>query len=386
MDIENDLPFVVLKPLYTNYVFPSKRDQFNMSKFFLIGASYRLSAFVLIVIGAVCHFIYIAKRNVEGLNASEDIVVICAGFEIILLLVIATILHKKWKEFFESILDSSIYGKPDDFDENLKQTNFLGSWLLRYYFLGCIAYALISLLEAGNCSKIKEKYNLRNIACYTFVPIWLPFDITNRFYVVMLFTTQFFLTMKSVEPAAMICYIVYQCTQLFLSHIEALKKHFNEIINAKDIEYRPDGIGYWIRYHNHLLKLGEEFRHLVKVTVGHVVLISALVFGCAETQLINGIKPFGALIFFLGWLAVVLLLCHAGETMMNSFLSVHDAVRDSDWYLCSLSVQKKVLLILLRSQKPICLEAVPLGAMNYSLCVMIIKTSYSYMTILNRSV
>lgn len=66
--------------------------------------------------------------NIEGLDASEDVLVSCAGVGIILLLVMCTALHREWKKFLEDILDFSVYGKPDQIDEVLARGNFWGKW------------------------------------------------------------------------------------------------------------------------------------------------------------------------------------------------------------------------------------------------------------------
>ncbi|CAH1978125.1 unnamed protein product [Acanthoscelides obtectus] len=39
----------------------------------------------------------------------------------------------------------------------------------------------------------------------------------------------------------------------------------------------------------------------------------------------------------------------------------------------------------MRTQKPAYLAALPLGTVNYALFMMIIRTSYSYLTLLNNS-
>ncbi|XP_050513941.1 odorant receptor 47b-like [Diabrotica virgifera virgifera] len=131
--------------------------------------------------------------------------------------------------------------------------------------------------------------------------------------------------------------------------------------------------------------MGSKLSYLAKRTISFVTLVSAFVIACSENQLLHGVKPLGALLFIAGWLAALLLLCHTGERLMNFTFSLREDICTSDWHLASPSVQKDVGFILLRCQQPLYLSALPLGAINYGLFVMMVKTSYSYLTLLNNS-
>ncbi|KAJ8950580.1 hypothetical protein NQ314_007844 [Rhamnusium bicolor] len=67
---------------------------------------------------------------------------------------------------------------------------------------------------------------------------------------------------------------------------------------------------------------------------------------------------------------------------MDETLSISDAVYEAEWYKADASTMKDVRFILARSQSPICLDALPLGSLNYPLFLLIIKTSYSYLTLM----
>ncbi|XP_023310132.1 odorant receptor Or2-like [Anoplophora glabripennis] len=141
---------------------------------------------------------------------------------------------------------------------------------------------------------------------------------------------------------------------------------------------------FCIGYHVHILKLGYRLRSLVKYTVGHVSLLSALVCGCMANQMLTT-KPIGSFILLIAWLIAVFSYCHAGQRIKDKSMSIGNALYESKWYNADNETMKDVQFILMRCQKPICYEAIPLGIIDYPFYFMMIKTGYSYFTLLNQS-
>ncbi|CAH1176464.1 unnamed protein product [Phaedon cochleariae] len=130
--------------------------------------------------------------------------------------------------------------------------------------------------------------------------------------------------------------------------------------------------------------LAENLRDLARQSIGSVSLFSALVLGCTEYSIMRT-KPIGGILFMIGWMAGLMIVCYAGERLMEEIVSVGAAISESQWYITDGETKKDIVFILLRSQKPIYLEAAPIGILNYALFVMILRTSYSYMTLLNQT-
>nr|QNH68040.1 odorant receptor 14 [Apriona germarii] len=113
-------------------------------------------------------------------------------------------------------------------------------------------------------------------------------------------------------------------------------------------------------------------------------LICAIVFGTIGNQALKS-KPLGALLYLLGYVVALFLPCHAGQRLLDETLSVSDAVYESKWYDCDVRTMKDILFIIARCQNPQYLDALPLGSFNYPLFLLIVKTSYSYLTLLQQS-
>nr|QNH68044.1 odorant receptor 19 [Apriona germarii] len=110
----------------------------------------------------------------------------------------------------------------------------------------------------------------------------------------------------------------------------------------------------------------------------------ALIFGCIGNLILKS-KPLAGICYLMGYITALFLLCHGGQRITDETLSVADAVYNSRWYHGDAQIMRDMIIILARSQRPASLGALPLGAMNYSLFLMIIKTSYSYLTLLNQN-
>ncbi|XP_072397501.1 uncharacterized protein [Diabrotica undecimpunctata] len=321
--------------------------------------------------------------HITEIDTSEDIVVFTAGFGTLIIVTQMTYLYKRWEQLFKNMLDFSVYGKPEKYDDFVKWSNRWVKYFRSYYIGGFFAYALVTIREMPLCMKINKELSF-NLNCATYLPIWIPVKLP-MYAQYIIFIIQFAIVIFTLLPSAMLMYLTFECVEILGLHFEHLSNHFLTIIRDKNIRYRPDGLGYWVRYHNRIISIATELSDLGKRTSSLITCVSALVVACSENQMIRGIKPLGALLFIFGWLAAILLLAHTGERLMNFTYVLREDIYSSDWYLATPSVQKDVGFILFRCQKPLYLSALPLGTINYALFVMLLKTSYSYLTLLNSS-
>ncbi|VEN35341.1 unnamed protein product, partial [Callosobruchus maculatus] len=107
-----------------------------------------------------------------------------------------------------------------------------------------------------------------HLICDTFVPIWLPFDVPNKRHRQVIFVLQFLLINTAVSSAAIVCFLTWECTEILAVHMHHLVDHFRKVIVKKDVRTRPDGFGFCIRYHNHILNMASTIQHLEKSCTG----------------------------------------------------------------------------------------------------------------------
>ncbi|KAG5863487.1 hypothetical protein JTB14_015155 [Gonioctena quinquepunctata] len=88
----------------------------------------------------------------------------------------------------------------------------------------------------------------------------------------------------------------------------------------------------------------------------------------------------------LGYLVGGLVMCHYGQTLTDELSSIGEAVYASKWYLSEPKMVRDVKFILLRCQKPFELNAFLFGTFSFTTYMLVLKTSYSYYTILRQRI
>ncbi|XP_019762286.1 odorant receptor 85b [Dendroctonus ponderosae] len=91
------------------------------------------------------------------------------------------------------------------------------------------------------------------------------------------------------------------------------------------------------------------------------------------------------MLHLIGYAMAVFLVCQNGQKIRDQTYDIQDAVYKARWYDNITSTTKDSQLIMLRCQKPLCMDAIPFGIFNFSLLLVIIKTSYSYLTLINKT-
>ncbi|CAG9823830.1 unnamed protein product [Phaedon cochleariae] len=238
-----------------------------------------------------------------------------------------------------------------------------------FYVIGSTTYCLMSYIDSSECHQLQEKHDL-NLICDTVYPMWLPFDLPQNSLRYIIISIQIVAAEMAVIPAACVNFLIWEAVEIISIHIHQLKQQFKKIIEETKFKTRPDGLASWVQNHNHILRLAEGLRNLVKTTMGFVYLLAAINLGCLESQMMK-IQPICGVLYWSGWTVALMLICHSGARLMEEIVSVGAAISESQWYITDGETKKDIVFILLRSQKPIYLEAAPIGILNYGLFVML---------------
>ncbi|GJQ74811.1 putative odorant receptor [Trypoxylus dichotomus] len=80
----------------------------------------------------------------------------------------------------------------------------------------------------------------------------------------------------------------------------------------------------------------------------------------------------------LGWILILFLQCYYGQKVIDESIGVATDIYATPWYTSSVKVQKDILLILTRAQKPLTLRAMKFGTMSAQTFLSVIPLSYLY--------
>nr|UTN00906.1 odorant receptor [Semanotus bifasciatus] len=344
-----------------------------------------MSILAFVICGALpLHHLITTIIDKTGVDISEDISVFlgCTGALATSYLFVAQL--ENWIKFIADITSFDSYDKPSSFETVKKRTNLFSLVYSFYLILATLIYGTISYISTGDCIGLNEKKGLHEL-CGSFVPIKPPFNASSLMIRELIFLTQMVLFFFSLMPGAMICFMTYESTEMVLTHVQHLKQYFTNVFNTSGREERSKRVRLCVNYHNHILSLSSRLNLLVKYTIGHMSLIAAIVFASIGNQIFKATKPLAAVLYLIGYVVSLFMICHAGQQLTDEVMSINYAVYDSKWYEADAKTMKDILFILMRSHKPVTLDALPLGALNYPLFLMIFKTSYSYLTLLNQS-
>ncbi|KAM7364736.1 odorant receptor 82a [Cochliomyia hominivorax] len=170
-----------------------------------------------------------------------------------------------------------------------------------------------------------------------------------------------------------------------VSHLKILQKSIegNTFLKAdKDLH---NELKSYIEYHNLILSLYNELRHIYSPIVFGQFLMTSLQVCVIVYQMVKHINTFLVLIINITFLTSILLqlfiYCYGGEILKLESLMVGISVQLSNWYNLKPSHRRMLLLLMLRSQREAIIKA---GFYEASLAnfMAILKAAVSYITLI----
>ncbi|KAF7284539.1 hypothetical protein GWI33_021989 [Rhynchophorus ferrugineus] len=318
-------------------------------------------------------------------DLTEDIGDIFGDVGAMLCCIFMSVHFEKWSLMFQKLSDFKNFGKPPQYEKAQRTGNLISKVTFLYGVLGITAYVGISLLDSKRCHRMNAEKNLHEV-CGTLSPAWWPNGDQIGFWAhTFLLTMQIVSGMIYLTSSFVLNTIPLEGYGLIISMIHHLKEQIIEIMEIENENEQEKRIKKMISYHQYIIQLSEDLNAICKVTIGHVYLIAALVIGCLGNQLLHQSTP-KALAFIIAYSVAMFYSCHAGQNISDESMSIGDAVYNSNWYEAKPKIRKYLVLMILRSQKPIKVDALPLGTADYPFYLMMLKTSYTYLTLLNETV
>ena len=192
--------------------------------------------------------------------------------------------HKEISDLFDALTAPTEFGKPDDFEKNVRKLNLYSKSYDFYCLTGVFVYIFIKHREIPHCLRNNEEKGLQEI-CGLLTPTWTPFDMNfNRFPY-----RQFLLTMQTISVFVLICGgAVISFTTFEIASVIVLKmKHLRKLLRS--VFDDPKDMVWWrnldhcIRYHRHIISLQELFDMQFKYPNGsYVVVVGVVIAGLAN--------------------------------------------------------------------------------------------------------
>ncbi|RZC41550.1 odorant receptor 82a [Asbolus verrucosus] len=371
-----------LEALRLYQLWPKKGQSFSS------GNRYHLRYFLMLVtcsplwIGTILHIAIVLKDNLE-INISEDYSLISSltGLHIIHLSFVWK--QKKVALLYKHLSNFETFGKPVNFDKRNRQLNLFSKLFSFYCGFGILIYAIIAIQAEPKCRRTNEEKNLNEI-CGMFTPIWAPFNIDFFPLKQIAFAIQIYGIVIIIKGGASISFSSYEVAQHIVLRIEHLNGLLRKVFDDPDDTIKRRSLINCIRYHRYIIDIFELFDDCYKNCYGCYVIMTGIIFGCIAKQFVQE-SNVGALIHLGGWVFSLFFCCHAGQSVLSGSMTIAPAAFESKWYEAPVELQRDLLMLIMRSQLPFYHHATPIGTMTFSLFINLIKTSYSYFTLLNES-
>ncbi|XP_076274670.1 odorant receptor 49b-like isoform X2 [Rhynchophorus ferrugineus] len=311
-------------------------------------------------------------EDIEGITGFGYSIIVCSAFQYN---------YNDWCKFFNDVTNKTRFGKPPNYDKVASITNFIAKFCFWFTSFFVVLYGIISFRDTKDCELSNERYGTHEI-CDAVTPLWWSTATIDPWTKSVITASLLISCELYLPPSAVVAVMVLECVLMVQEKIYHLKQLFKESINEDDLFKRRRKFNFCIRYHMEIFRLCDELNRLTKLVVGHLAFSAAVILGCIANQMIKQYS-FASMLHLCGYFIVVFAACHAGQILRDETYNIQDALYESNWIKADKEMVKDIQFIILRCQKPAILKAIPVGTFDYGVMIIIIKTSYSYLTLLN---
>nr|AST36397.1 putative odorant receptor OR35 [Cydia nigricana] len=258
-----------------------------------------------------------------------------------------------------------------------------------------VIYLYWSLVICGNISLFTEPYLKNQIVengTDIYVPLfhfYLPWnqDVPPGYYYSMFLQT----ILGNIMSSYVISWdsLVISTFIFFIGQLKISRVYCTKVIDPESAERSHQNIIKCHRFHTTLVEYHKLFQKLISsVMFIYLIVVSANLGSCIiQISNASGDLPvmMGA-IFFVFCILIQLLTFYwfSNEVTVES-LSVSSGIFESKWMTMDAKIQKEVALLQLTMSKRLCFRAGPSNEMSLNTFVAILKTSYSFFTLLKET-
>nr|APC94319.1 odorant receptor 11 [Pyrrhalta aenescens] len=228
------------------------------------------------------------------------------------------------------------------------------------------------------------------IVCFqqekTFLPLksWTPLDLNvdSFYYLTVIF--QFSVIGILITCDTSLDCLYYALADVACCQLDILKENLRNIEPRGNLNVKQELI-VCIKYHQEIIQFVEQIESVFSIILfleffKSIVNICFIGFELTMANFLS-LHFFMGFIYLNGLLMEIFSFCWFGHALILKSTEVEDACYLIKWDECSISVQKIIWMIMMRSHKPLAVRALFL-TIKISTLTLILKSSYSYATVL----
>ncbi|XP_076268078.1 putative odorant receptor 85d [Rhynchophorus ferrugineus] len=262
--------------------------------------------------------------------------------------------------------------------------------LLLYGTTGITFNALWPIITKESCLSTRSESYQKHDPCGLPTHHWIPINSNRIGVYLLIYTVDNFAIVTGIMGFVFLPMTIGGFILHIMSQLDNFKYVFANVINKcedqKDEKIIEAGLRQCVLYHQSILwyatRVFDTFSHMLIV----YILMASFTMAALTYQIIilndkleDKIRFF---ILLLGWIAMFFMICLSGQEITDKSRSVSEAIYNSNWYNLPVRLRKYVLIIMLRTIKPLRLKAEWVGIFTLPLSVNVFKTAYSFFTLL----
>ncbi|XP_049825805.1 odorant receptor 4-like [Aethina tumida] len=278
-----------------------------------------------------------------------------------------------------TLSDVEEFSTPPDFTEIRVKIDKQNKFYNIYLYVLFNIYAIIEIVAENPCEIYKQAENL-TYSCGCFVPTIFPFNINVFPVYQLLFLFEYISSFHILIGGAYIMLLAYEIVLYIGSRMNHLCLILESIPNEGDENVQKQTMKHCIRYHQQINRTINELTGLYKKVFAIHAIFTAVVFALQAKLASENVS---SRIHIACWLIAIFLMCHSGQELTHIGETLGEKIMYMcKWYKLNTSLQKDLMLMLLHTQKPVIFPAGYFATLNYNLFITIVKTAYSYWTLI----
>ncbi|XP_047986312.1 odorant receptor 49b-like [Leguminivora glycinivorella] len=297
--------------------------------------------------------------------------------------------HHLWQKMIDYMSRTELKQLSDEDEEVI---NVMNEYIRRSRR---VLYPFWLMAICCNISLFTEPYQKHQIVengTDIYVPLfhfYLPFnqDVPPGYYYSMFIQTIIGNIMSSYViswDSLVISTFIFFAGQLKISRV-----YCTRIIDPESKERSHENIVACHRFHTSLIEHQKLFQKLISHVMFIYLIVVSINIGSCIIQISNasGDLPvmMGAMVFVLGILTQLLMFYWFSNQVTVESLTVSSGIFESKWITADAKIQKEVALLQHTMSKRLCFRAGPCNEMSLNTFIQILKTSYSFFTLLKET-
>ncbi|XP_017778204.1 PREDICTED: putative odorant receptor 92a [Nicrophorus vespilloides] len=370
---------------YENFVYLRFCKLWNKPTIVVVLVRFFYQSFVMF--GSSMHFITSKVSKGYLSDFVEDCAMIVAGIGMNLAIFGFGMKRKEIWALLTELNAFKVLGKPIGFERKRKIIDMCIIFYKYAVVLSLFYYTSLGPINKSKCLKNKEESHLERI-CGLVVQAWYNVDAQSTPQNQILFALQNGCALFIVSAYGAIYALIFSIVEHIILRIKHLKHSLKQIDEMDSLQEKQKRFKNCVIYHNSIInnisRLTDQMNRCFSIFMFVAVLVDTMIIGILVLQFLIE-SSLRVLLHLMGWVITLMIVSVSGQRLLDESSSLPLCVYNLNWFQYPSKFRKDLILMIIRSQRPLALKTGDFGVMSFETFLAILKTSYSYIALLKQT-